>query len=360
MDATKKEIAEKLVNSNTLGLKEMAGTIMSELEKNEKVKEVVVRVRVVRLPKGQKNNTNNNKCKAKVSTLSYKFNVNQKNLHKLLLKRRQQLLSSSKNAAANMPSKTNPVSTVTTGTSSTSSQNQVATFEQSRMVEVVNEPQEQQTPNSNEWPHEHNANTLHSTANLNSATSSPLSTTTFSAFSSSPRDRSSFYGNIMSPVSHENSPSAAAAAAPLQNQQLRSPHDIHAGNFDGSSSYSNNFYRFDSSEDPWSLPADVTMQSSITSYSSTWPSTTDGGGFSFQQQQQQQQQLQQQRHHQNVSSSFSRNNSRTTTTNYEMAHLPNNYSDYNRNNYSIPFGYFGQQQPQEGKTRHKPDLDSPP
>lgn len=78
-----------LINSPTLGLKEMAGTIMNELvEKNEKVKEVVVHVRVVRLPGGLK--TKAKHCKAKVSTVSYKFNVNQAVLHKMLARKRQQ------------------------------------------------------------------------------------------------------------------------------------------------------------------------------------------------------------------------------------------------------------------------------
>ena len=87
-DAQNTEDGEKLMNSPTLGLKEMAGTIMTELEKNENVKEVVVHVRVVRLPKGGKKGKKN--AKAQVSTMSYKFDINQAIFHKMLAKRRQQ------------------------------------------------------------------------------------------------------------------------------------------------------------------------------------------------------------------------------------------------------------------------------
>jgi len=75
------------MNSPTLSLKEMAGTIMAELEKNEHVKEVVVHVRVIRLPKGGKKGAHR---KAQVSTLSYKFDINQAIFRKLLAKRRYQ------------------------------------------------------------------------------------------------------------------------------------------------------------------------------------------------------------------------------------------------------------------------------
>ena len=61
---------------------------MAELEKNEHVKEVVVHVRVIRLPKGGKKGKKN--CKAQVSTLSYKFDINQAIFRKMLAKRRQQ------------------------------------------------------------------------------------------------------------------------------------------------------------------------------------------------------------------------------------------------------------------------------
>jgi len=90
-NAQNTEDGEKLLNSPTLGLKEMAGTIMAELENNEYyVNEVVVHV-VVRLPKGGSKNKNGKKnCKARVSTLSYKFDINQAIFHKVLAKRRQQ------------------------------------------------------------------------------------------------------------------------------------------------------------------------------------------------------------------------------------------------------------------------------
>jgi hypothetical protein len=87
-NAQNTEDGEKLMNSPTLGLKEMAGTIMTELEKNENVREVVVHVRVVRLPKGGKKGKKN--AKAQVSTMSYKFDINQAIFHKMLAKRRQQ------------------------------------------------------------------------------------------------------------------------------------------------------------------------------------------------------------------------------------------------------------------------------
>lgn len=86
-DAQNTADGEKLMNSPTLGLKEMAGTIMTELEKNENAKEVIVHVRVVRLPKGGKKGKKN--AKAQVSTMSYKFDINQAIFHKMLAKRRQ-------------------------------------------------------------------------------------------------------------------------------------------------------------------------------------------------------------------------------------------------------------------------------
>jgi hypothetical protein len=334
MDASKKEIADKLVNSNTLGLREMAGTIMSELEKNEKVREVVVRVRVVRLPKGQKNNNNNKqaKCKAKVSTLSYKFNVNQKNLHKLLLKRRQQLLTcSTKNTATKLPGTNNATATSAAAAAGTSSsvlmtQNTVA-FQRT----IVNK--EQQETNNNEWCHD--VSFPDSTADLNLSTSSPLSTTTFSAFSS-PRDRSSFYGNIMSPVSphHENSPSSA----PLQNQ---CPNAV-TGNFD--ISCSNTFYRYDCGEDTW-VQSNIVTERSIPSYSSTWASITGD------QMQQGEEQLNQQNQRNPL-------NSTRASTNCEMAHLPSSLIDFNRHSYPIPFASSTQKSQEEGKKKQKLDPDT--
>ena len=71
---------DSLMDSTTLGLKEIADSVLSELKKNPKRKEVVVNVRVMRICKDKKK-----KCvKAKVSTLSYKFNVNQKVLQRMI------------------------------------------------------------------------------------------------------------------------------------------------------------------------------------------------------------------------------------------------------------------------------------
>lgn len=71
---------DSLMDSTTLGLKEIADSVLSELKKNPKRKEVVVNVRVMRMCKDKKK-----KCvKAKVSTLSYKFNVNQKVLQRMI------------------------------------------------------------------------------------------------------------------------------------------------------------------------------------------------------------------------------------------------------------------------------------
>lgn len=71
---------DSLMDSATLGLKEIADSVLSELKKNPKKKEVVVNVRVMRMCRDKKK-----KCvKAKVSTLSYKFNVNQKVLQKMI------------------------------------------------------------------------------------------------------------------------------------------------------------------------------------------------------------------------------------------------------------------------------------
>jgi|AntRauTorckE5430_2_1112549.scaffolds.fasta_scaffold02003_2 hypothetical protein len=87
-DGQKNEETDSLINPPALGLQQMAGTIMTELEKNEKVKEVVVHLRVVRLPKKALKNKSKH-CKAKVSTVSYKFNVNKTILHKMLARKRQ-------------------------------------------------------------------------------------------------------------------------------------------------------------------------------------------------------------------------------------------------------------------------------
>jgi len=87
------EDGERLLDSPTLkSLKEMAGTIMAEMENNEHhVNEVVVHVRVVRLPKGGKNKSGKKNGKGQVSsTLSYKFDINPAIFHKVLTKRRQQ------------------------------------------------------------------------------------------------------------------------------------------------------------------------------------------------------------------------------------------------------------------------------
>lgn len=70
----------RIMDSTTLGLKEIADSVLSELKKNPNRKEVVVNVRVMRMCKDKKK-----KCvKAKVSTLSYKFNVNQKVLQRMI------------------------------------------------------------------------------------------------------------------------------------------------------------------------------------------------------------------------------------------------------------------------------------
>jgi hypothetical protein len=79
------EETDSLINPPALGLQQMAGTIMTELKKNEKVKEVVVHLRVVRLPKKALKNKSKH-CKAKVSTVSYKFNMNKTILHKMLVR----------------------------------------------------------------------------------------------------------------------------------------------------------------------------------------------------------------------------------------------------------------------------------
>lgn len=77
---TRKNTIDSLMDTTTLGLNEIANSVLSELKKNPKRKEVVVNVRVMRKCRDKKK-----KCvKAKVSTLSYKFNVNQKVLQRMI------------------------------------------------------------------------------------------------------------------------------------------------------------------------------------------------------------------------------------------------------------------------------------
>lgn len=73
-----------LMDSATLGLQEIASSVISELQKDPKKKEVIVHVRVMRLCKDKKNK----KCytKAKITKLSYRLKVNQKVLQKIIQK----------------------------------------------------------------------------------------------------------------------------------------------------------------------------------------------------------------------------------------------------------------------------------
>ena len=74
---------KSLMDSTTLGLQEIASSVISELQKNPEKKEVVVNVRVMRLCKDKKNKCYN---KAKITKLSYRFKVNQKVLNRMIQK----------------------------------------------------------------------------------------------------------------------------------------------------------------------------------------------------------------------------------------------------------------------------------
>lgn len=80
-----KNMCSSLMDSTTLGLQEIASSVISELQKDPKKKEVVVHVRVMRLCKNKKKK---NKCytKAKITKLSYRLKVNQKVLQKMIKK----------------------------------------------------------------------------------------------------------------------------------------------------------------------------------------------------------------------------------------------------------------------------------
>lgn len=73
-----------LMYSTSLGLQEIASSVISELQKNPKKKEVVVHVRVMRLCKDKKKKCCN---KAKITKLSYRLKVNQKVLNRMIQKK---------------------------------------------------------------------------------------------------------------------------------------------------------------------------------------------------------------------------------------------------------------------------------
>ena len=81
-------ICRSLMESTTLGLQEIASSVISELQKDPKKKEVVVHVRVMRLCKDKKNKKNY--TKAKITKLSYRLKVNQKLIHRALMMQKQQ------------------------------------------------------------------------------------------------------------------------------------------------------------------------------------------------------------------------------------------------------------------------------
>ncbi|GFH43807.1 predicted protein [Chaetoceros tenuissimus] len=85
--SSSKNMYSSLMDSTTLGLQEIANSVISELQKDPKKKEVVVHVRVMRLCR-DKNKNKNKKCytKAKITKLSYRLKVNQKVLQKMIKK----------------------------------------------------------------------------------------------------------------------------------------------------------------------------------------------------------------------------------------------------------------------------------
>lgn len=75
---------KSLMDSTSLGLQEIASSVISELQKNPNKKEVVVHVRVMRLCKDKKKKCYN---KAKITKLSYRLKVNQKVLNRMIQKK---------------------------------------------------------------------------------------------------------------------------------------------------------------------------------------------------------------------------------------------------------------------------------
>lgn len=71
----------------------MEEQVMAALEKNPNAKEVVVHMRVVKVPKGTSKG-GKKAVKAKVSTLAYKFQINQKLKQKLVMQKRQRYFDS--------------------------------------------------------------------------------------------------------------------------------------------------------------------------------------------------------------------------------------------------------------------------
>ena len=80
---------------------------MAALEKNPNAKEVVVHMRVVKVPKGASKG-GKKAVKAKVSTIAYKFQINQKLKQKLVMQKRQKYfdyLRATKSAESNTTQK---------------------------------------------------------------------------------------------------------------------------------------------------------------------------------------------------------------------------------------------------------------
>jgi hypothetical protein len=71
----------------------MEEQVMAALEKNPNAKEVVIHMRVVKVPKGASKG-GKKAVKAKVSTLAYKFQINQKLKQKLVMQKRQRYFDS--------------------------------------------------------------------------------------------------------------------------------------------------------------------------------------------------------------------------------------------------------------------------
>ena len=85
---------QKVINSTGMSMMpRMEEQVMAALEKNPNAKEVVVHMRVVKVPKGASKG-GKKAVKAKVSTLAYKFQINQKLKQKLVMQKRQKYFDS--------------------------------------------------------------------------------------------------------------------------------------------------------------------------------------------------------------------------------------------------------------------------
>ena len=91
---TNSTVLQKVLNSTSVSMMpKMEEQVMAALEKNPNVKEVVVHMRVVKVPKGASKG-GKKAVKAKVSTLAYKFQINQKLKQKLVMQKRQRYFDS--------------------------------------------------------------------------------------------------------------------------------------------------------------------------------------------------------------------------------------------------------------------------